>query len=425
MTIQSASLASPTTTDIAIIGAGFAGLILARALAGAGFSVTVIDRVDPARPAQKQGSADGVDESDGRVFALSCGSRRVLEQLDLWQPVAALAQSVTAINTRDHDAPGVVHFDQREMDVGPLGHIVLAGALRATLLAAVRDQAGVHFCAPASVTGIEQGKGRVHLNLDSGQRVEARLLVGADGRHSIVRQAAQINVTEWSYDQAAIVTTIIHTRPHGGVAEERFLAGGPFAILPMMDDEMGRHRSSIVWTEPASRAADLMTLGEEDFNGELLKRFGDGYGQANAIGPRWTYPLALCLAESYVAQRLALIGDAAHVLHPIAGQGLNLGIRDAAALSEVVVDARRLGLDFGMKTVLADYEYWRRFDNTCLAAMTDCLNRIFVGDNSFLHFMRGVGMSVLGQVPPVRKWFMAEAMGINGELPRLVRGEPL
>jgi 2-octaprenyl-6-methoxyphenol hydroxylase len=193
----------------------------------------------------------------------------------------------------------------------------------------------------------------------------------------------------------------------------------------MRDDERGRHRSSIVWTEPASRAADLMTLSEEDFNGELLKRLGVDYGTANVTGARWTYPLVLSLAESYIAQRLALIGDAAHVLHPIAGQGLNLGIRDVAALSEVVVDAHRLGLDFGMKTVLADYQYWRRFDNTCLAAMTDCLNRIFAMDNGVLRVMRGMGMSLLVQAPLLRKWFMAEAMGLNGDLPRLVRGEPL
>jgi 2-octaprenyl-6-methoxyphenol hydroxylase len=424
MTLRPTPSALPITTDIAIIGAGFAGLILARALAGAGFGVTVIDHADPDRPPhQQQGIAD--DGADGRVFALSCGSRRVLEQLDLWSPMAALAQPVSAINTRDHDAPGIVHFDQREMDEGPLGHIVPAEVLHTTLLAAARDQLGVRFFAPASVTDIEQGMGWAHLNLDNGQCIEARLVVGADGRHSIARHGARINITEWTYDQAAIVTTVTHAAPHGGVAEERFLAGGPFAILPMMDDEMGRHRSSIVWTEPTSRAADLMTLGEDDFNAELLKRFGDGYGQAKVMGPRWTYPLILCLAESYIAQRLALIGDAAHVLHPIAGQGLNLGIRDAAALSEVVVDAHRLGLDYGMKTVLTDYEHWRRFDNTCLAAMTDCLNRVFAVDNSFLRFMRGVGMSVLGRVPPVRKWFMAEAMGINGELPRLVRGEPL
>jgi 2-octaprenyl-6-methoxyphenol hydroxylase len=422
MTIQPPSSIPTTVTDVAILGAGYAGLILARALAGAGLAVTVIDRTDPGALAPMPGLADG---PDGRVFALSCGSRRVLEQLDLWQPLAALAQPVTAINTRDHDAPGVVQFDHREMDVGPLGHIVPAAALHTTLLAAVRDQAGVCFSAPASVTSIEQGSGKTRLHLDNGQHIDANLIVGADGRHSMVRRTAKINVTEWTYDQAAIVSTIVHAIPHGGVAEERFLAGGPLAILPMRDDERGRHRSSIVWTEPASRAADLMTLSEEDFNGELLKRLGVDYGTANVTGARWTYPLVLSLAESYIAQRLALIGDAAHVLHPIAGQGLNLGIRDVAALSEVVVDAHRLGLDFGMKTVLADYQYWRRFDNTCLAAMTDCLNRIFAMDNGVLRVMRGMGMSLLVQAPLLRKWFMAEAMGLNGDLPRLVRGEPL
>ena len=253
----------------------------------------------------------------------------------------------------------------------------------------------------------------------------ARLLVGADGRNSRVRRAAGINVTEWRYDQAAIVTTVTHARPHHGVAEEHFTSAGPFAILPLTDDAEGRHRSSVVWADRAARVADFLSLTETDFNGELARRFGDHLGAVRAVGPRWSYPLALTLAEGYVGQRVALVGDAAHAIHPIAGQGLNLGVRDAAALAEVVVDAARLGLDIGMKTQLLDYERWRRFDNTCLAAMTDVLNRLFSQRFAPLAWARAAGLAAMNRIAPARHLMMREAMGISGELPRLVRGERL
>jgi 2-octaprenyl-6-methoxyphenol hydroxylase len=449
--------------DAAIIGAGAAGLILAVALAQSGIAVAVIDRRDPMP--RENGAADE-GPSDGRVFALSAGSRRVLEGLGLWPELAEGAAAVTDILVSDRAGPPLVRFDHAEMEAGPLGHVVAADALQRVLVAAAGRQPGLRLLAPVQLKhvsrrleefmassspglsgrsmdapdkpghdvlalgqraseGIVVGADNVRVNFADGGTLDARLVVGADGRQSLVRDAARINVTEWTYDQAAIVTTIHHARPHDGAAEERFLAGGPFAVLPLPDGADGTHRSSIVWTEPLGRVADLMALGADDFDAELARRLGSRLGAAQAIGARWTYPLALSLAESYVGNRVALIGDAAHAIHPIAGQGLNLGIRDAAALAEVIVDAHRLGLDIGMKTTLLDYERWRRFDNTCLAAATDLLNRLFGIGNAPFGALRRAGMRVLDRIGPARRLFMLEAMGLNGNLPRLVRGEPL
>ncbi len=405
------------TADVAVVGAGFVGLVLARALASAGLAVVVIDREDPARVTDAG--------FDGRVSAISAGSRRVLEALGLWGGLAAGAQAITDIRVTDGASPAFVHFDHHEIGDGPLGHIVENRLIRAALLTAARGDEGIALIAPAAVAGIALDGPVARVTLGDGRAIAARLLVGADGRNSRVRRAAGINVTEWRYDQAAIVTTVTHARPHQGVAEEHFMPAGPFAILPLTDDDEGRHRSSVVWAERAARVADFLALSETDFNAELARRFGDHLGAVSAVGPRWSYPLALTLAERYVGQRVALVGDAAHAIHPIAGQGLNLGIRDAAALAEVVVDAGRLGLDIGMKTQLLDYERWRRFDNTCLAAMTDVLNRLFSRRFAPLVWARAAGLAAINRIAPARRLMMREAMGVAGELPRLVRGEKL
>ncbi len=402
--------------DVAIIGAGSAGLILALALARTGIGVSVLDR----RAAVPAGA-----DADRRVFALSAGSCRVLEGLGLWPDLAPAAQPITDIIVSDRAGPPLVHFDHAEMEVGALAHIVAADALQRALLAAAKAEPLIRFVAPVKVARLDIASDRANIMLGDGGCVAARLVVGADGRNSLVRRAARINVTEWTYDQSAIVAEISHACPHHGRAEEKFLSGGPFAVLPLRDAPDGSPRSFIVWTEPSARISDLMKLSDADLEEELNRRIGDRLGRARIIGPRQSFPLALTLAENYVAHRLALIGDAAHAIHPIAGQGLNLGIRDAAALAEVIVDARRLGLDFGMKTALLDYERWRRFDNTCLAAATDLLNRVFAIDNPVLNVAREAGMALLDRVGPARRLFMSEAMGLHGDLPRLVRGEPL
>lgn len=403
--------------DATVVGGGMAGLTLALALASAGLSVALVERDDP------QAWSDAA--FDGRVSAIAAGSRRVFETLGVWEAMAGNAAPILDIRITDGDRPAVLHFDHQEMSEGPLGHIVENRVIRSALVGAVEAAGSITLLAPCAVAAIERGPVAAVVRLADGAQVTAPLVVGADGRGSPVREGAGINQTHWRYDQGAIVTTVVHERPHEGTAEERFLAPGPFAILPMCDDDAGRHRSSIVWTERADLVAAYLDLGTADFDAELGRRFGDHLGAVAATGPRWSYPLGLSLAESYIADRLALIGDAAHGIHPIAGQGLNLGIRDAAALAEVVVDGRRLGLDFGMRTVLEDYQRWRRFDNVALAAATDLLNRLFSNDAGPLALLRGAGLAAVNRIGPARRWFMGEAMGLAGELPRLVRGEAL
>jgi 2-octaprenyl-6-methoxyphenol hydroxylase len=307
----------------------------------------------------------------------------------------------------------------------PLGQIVASTDLTAALGKVISAHPGITLLGGAEMRDIDFGPTRARVHLADGTAIDAMLVIGADGRRSAVRRAARINVTEWSYGQAAIVTRIAHELPHHDRAAERFLAGGAFAVLPLPDGPGGEHYSSVVWTETAELVGDLMQLGKDDFNAELNARLGPRLGAARAVGRRWTYPLALTLAENYIGHRLALIGDAAHAIHPIAGQGLNLGIRDVAALAEVIVDAYRLGLDFGMKTALVDYQRWRRFDNTMLAAATDLLDRLFRSRLAPLRVARQIGMALFARSAPARRAFLGETMGLAGDLPRLSRGERL
>ena len=256
--------------------------------------------------------------------------------------------------------------------------------------------------------------------LSDGRRLSARLVAAADGAASPLRQAAGIRTIEWRYPQTAIVTTVRHQRPHAGIAVEHFLPAGPFAILPMTGN-----RSSIVWTEREEFVPRLMALSDREFAVELAARFGDFLGAIEPIGPRWSYPVGLMLAERYVDRRLALIGEAAHVIHPIAGQGLNLGIRDVAALAEIVIDARRLGLDIGDDALLQRYQQWRRLDAMLLAAVTDGLNRLFSNQIGPLRLIRDLGLAAVNRLPPLKRFLMRDAMGITGDLPRLMRGEKL
>jgi len=255
--------------------------------------------------------------------------------------------------------------------------------------------------------------------------LRAHLVVAAEGRGSPLRAAAGIPVTAWDYPQSGIVCTVAHTEPHGGVAHEHFLPAGPFALLPMTDAADGSPRSSLVWTERRRLVPAMLALDDEAFGAELQRRFGPSLGTLRPAGRRWSYPLSLMHAERYIAHRLALVGDAAHVIHPIAGQGLNLGLRDVAALAETVVEARRLGLDLGDATVLARYQQWRRFDNTVLMIATDGLNRLFSNDLAPLRLARDVGLAAVNRLPPLKRLFMRHAMGLVGDLPRLIRGEAL
>jgi 2-octaprenyl-6-methoxyphenol hydroxylase len=286
-----------------------------------------------------------------------------------------------------------------------------------------------HLLAPMAVASLERGKpgsGKpAMLTLSDGRVLRADLVVAADGRQSEQRKLAGIRTQDWSYRQTGIVCTVAHELPHEGVAQERFLPAGPFAILPMTDDAEGRHRSSLVWTEPPERAAVLLKLGPAEFNAEIAQRFGDHFGRLEAIGPRWSYPLNFLLAERYIDHRLALVGDAAHGIHPIAGQGLNLGLRDIAALIEIVVEAKRLGLDPGAADRLEEYARWRRTDTMVLAAVTDGLTRLFSNDIPAVQLARDLGLGAVQKIPPLKKLFMQHAMGELGRLPKLLQGQSL
>ncbi|MFQ5776049.1 MAG: UbiH/UbiF/VisC/COQ6 family ubiquinone biosynthesis hydroxylase [Kiloniellaceae bacterium] len=412
--------------EVLVVGGGMVGLTLAVALAGAGLRVVLVERADPARLTDAA--------HDGRASAIAHGSQQVLAALGVWDAMAAEAQPILDIRVSDGRvgrgaAPLFLHYSHRDLgETGPpLGHIVENRVIRAALHARAAALPRLDLRAPARLVEFERGAGGrpVEARLDDGTRLRARLAVAADGRDSPLRRAAGIPVATWDYPQCGIVCTVAHEAPHHGVAHEQFLPSGPFAMLPMTGGPDGGHRSSLVWTERRALVPLMMRLGAADFGRELERRFGDSLGSLREIGGRWTYPLGLMHAARYVDRRLALIGDAAHVIHPIAGQGLNLGLRDVAALAETLVDARRLGLDVGDGAVLARYQRWRRFDNTVLMVATDGLNRLFSNDVAPLRLARDLGLAAVNQAPPLKRVFMRHAMGLLGDLPRLVKGEAL
>ena len=407
---------SPIDADIAttgvIVGGGMVGSLLAVALGAAGVSVAVIDR--------ETASAMTDSAFDGRASAIAAGSQRVLATLGVWDRMAHAAEPILEIRVSDGSSPLFLHYDHEDIGDGPLGYIVENQAIRAALAEAVTDLEAVRVLDGRTVEKLERTASSALALLDDGTRVQGRVAFAADGRRSPTRQAAGIGTAEWRYAQIGIVCTVAHDRPHRGVAQEHFLASGPFAILPLTGN-----RSSIVWTERADLAPTLLALDDAGFAHELGLRFGDYLGALEVVGPRFSYPLALSHAHDYVAPRLALVGDAAHAIHPIAGQGLNLGIRDVAALAEVVVDTVRLGLDPGASTALDRYQRWRRFDNLVMLAVTDGLNRLFSNDIGPVKLARDAGLAVVDRLPPIKRLFMSHAMGLVGDLPRLVRGVPL
>jgi 2-octaprenyl-6-methoxyphenol hydroxylase len=399
--------------ELLVVGGGLNGLLLAVACAGAGLATALVDRDDPAA------MQDAL--FDGRCSALAYGSQQVFAALGLWQAIAAEAQPILEIRVADDDSPLFLHYDHRELQpANPLGWIVENQVLRRALFARATALSALLLRAPATVVAVARSPEGAVATLAQSGRIGARLVAAADGKPSPLRNAAGIGVVEWRYPQTGIVATVAHERPHRGVAVEHFLPAGPFAILPLTGN-----RSSIVWTERAELAPRLLALPEAAFADELRARFGDFLGAVAPVGPRWSYPLSLLQAERYVAPRLALVGEAAHVIHPIAGQGLNIGIRDVAALAELVIDHRRLGLDIGDQTVLVEYERWRRFDATALAGVTDGLNRLFSNAVAPVRLVRDLGLAAVHRLPPLKRLLMRDAMGVTGDLPRLVRGESL
>ena len=403
--------------DVLIAGAGFAGLALAIALRqglGDSFSVAV---ADPALG--RAGRAD-----DLRASAIAAAARRLFETIGVWQAVEDKAQpildmAVTDSRLSDCMRPTFLTF-VGEVEAGePFAHMVENASLQQALIEKAKQE-GVELLA-AAVSDFEISGERIVVRLEGNDAaISARLLVAADGAHSSIREQAGIATHGWDYQQAGIVTTVEHERDHNGRAEEHFLPAGPFAILPLK----GR-RSSIVWTEEAKEAARIVALSDEEFHAELEKRFGLHLGEINAVGGRRAYPLGLYVARAFIAERIALIGDAAHVIHPIAGQGLNLGLRDVAALAEAIADAARLGLDVGGAQVLDRYQQWRRFDTMAMGLATDGLNRLFSNRSDVLRVVRDVGLGLVERAPALKTLFIREAAGLTGEVPKLLRGEAL
>lgn len=413
---RASALHAPTVGDdveLLIAGGGLTGLLLGVACASAGLAVTI---ADPQKPTTL------LDEKfDGRTSAIAYGSRNVLDAIGVWPKIAAETEPILEIRVADGNSPLYLHYDHRLLETGtPLGYIVENRVLRGALIESATSIPNLSFLAPLAVEQVWSSPFAATALLSNGQSIAARLVAAAEGQKSPLRGAAGIRTIEARYRQTSIVTTVRHERPHHGIAVEHFLPAGPFAILPMTGN-----RSSIVWTERSELVPRLIALPEAAFAAELAARFGDFLGAVEPIGPRWSYPLALLLAERYIAPRLALVGEAAHTIHPIAGQGLNLAIRDVAVLAELAVDARRLGLDIGDASVLHRYQQWRRFDVLALTALTDSLNRLFSNSIAPLRLARDIGLAVVNQIPPLKRLLMRDAMGITGDLPRLVRGEPL
>jgi 2-octaprenyl-6-methoxyphenol hydroxylase len=402
------------TTDILIAGGGMAGLCLALALGQGGLTVTLVEPM----------SAEALTDTrfDGRVSALAFAGVRMLGVLGVWPHVEKAAQPINEILVSDGKLGGTtsplsLHFDHQEIGE-PLGHILENRDIRLGLLSCVNAEPKIRFLPGTAAAGLEIADGQALIDLSSGEKIAAKLCVAADGRDSPLRESQGIRTVAWEYPQTGIVVTVRHEKPHEGVAYEHFLSAGPFAILPITGN-----RSSLVWTERREDAARIMRLDDTDFAGELAARFGDHLGTVAPEGPRWAYPLRLELTREYVLPRFALIGDAAHTIHPIAGQGFNLGLKDVAALAESLLDAARLGLDIGAIDVLRRYERWRRFDSFVMAAATDGVNRLFSNDLSPLRFARDMGLGIVDQIGPLRRFFMRHAGGDIGRLPRLLKGE--
>lgn len=424
-------------TDVLIVGGGLVGMAMAAALGGAGLKTMLVE-------AEKLPDMTS-NLFDGRSSAIAYGSQQVLHGIGAWDYLAGQAEPIRDIRVSDGGwqyegaSPFFVHYHFADLPLEsipgekngqpPFGWIIENRAVRQGLIRRLQELPSVSHLAPMTVTGIDFAGKSSLATLSDGRHVASRLVIGADGRHSAVRRMAGIGVRELGYKHDAIVCTVAHELPHDGVAHEHFLPIGPFAMLPMKDDvdDAGnaRHRSSIVWTEDQRIIPMLLALSDADLGREIERRFGPTLGRILPIGPRFNYPLKMVLADTYIKEGLALTGDAAHGMHPIAGQGFNMGVRDVAALAEVLVDAHRLGLDIGSLAVLEGYARWRRFDNLMMVAVTDGLTRLFSNDFPPVRLLRDIGFFLFNKARPLKRVAMRHAMGVVGNLPRLVRGQKL
>ncbi|WP_342588800.1 FAD-dependent monooxygenase [Roseovarius aestuariivivens] len=400
-------------SEILIVGGGLTGPALALALAQAGRDVTILDTL----PHEMRETPD----FNGKAYALALASVRLLSAIGLWDRVRENAQPMLEIKVSDGragegPAPFFLHFDHAEIEEGPMGHMCEDRFLRKALLDAMAEEPRITQVTDTVIAQEADTRG-ITVTLASGRTLTGRLLVGSDGRASGTAARAGIKRTGWDYGQTALVAAIAHEQPHHGIAHQFFMPPGPLAILPLPGNV-----SSIVWSETETTARRFAALSDAAFMEVLRPRFGDFLGEISLRGQRYTYPLGLSLANSFIAPRVALVGDAAHGLHPIAGQGFNAGLRDVGALAQVIDEAARRGEDYAAPDVLARYQQWRRFDTATLALTTDLTNRLFSNDNPLLRGLRDLGMGALSAMPRLRRGFIREAAGLTGELPDLMKG---
>jgi 2-octaprenyl-6-methoxyphenol hydroxylase len=400
--------------DVIIFGGGLVGLALASALDSCGLSAIV---VDPADPGERKGAA-----FDGRTSAVSSSSMRMLETIGVAAQLPAAGCAIRKIQVADGLQPGGLAFEPDDDE--PLGVMHENRHLRAALLARAEAGKNLWLLWRSVAESVERAPHGVVVSLKDGRKIGAPLLAAVDGRNSPTREAAGIPIARWKYDHMAIVSTLRHERPHDNIAYEIFFPTGPFALLPMTDDEKG-HRSAIVWSVPKDDAAGWLSLTDEQFAGEAQAAMGGFLGNIAMAAARSSYPLGFHHAAQITGERLALVGDAAHAIHPIAGQGLNLGFRDVAALAQVLVEGARLGLDLGDKQLLDRYQRWRAIDALSVAFATDSLTRIYGIPGKTASAVRRFGMGLIGRISPVRNRLMSEARGTSGELPLLLRGLPI
>ena len=399
--------------DVIILGGGLVGSALAVALDAHGLTAIVIDIADP-----EVILAAGFD---GRASAIASAPYRMLEAIGVVDRLAGLGCPIQGIRVSDGLEPGALDFEP-DADSGALGHMFENRQLRRALMEAAEAAPGVDVRMKTRAVSVERGEHGVIATLDSGAMVRAPLLIAAEGRNSPTRDAAGLKVARWTYDHAALVTSLVHEHSHQNIAYEIFYPKGPFAILPLNDDAGGLHRSAIVWSVRRDEAPGMLKLSDRGFLAEAEKRMGGFLGRLGPLGGRSSYPLGFHHAATITSNRLALVGDAAHGIHPIAGQGVNVGFRDVATLVEVLVDGKRLGLDLGDPQLLARYERWRSLDTFMVAAATDGLTRLFGIPGRTASAVRRFGLSAVQKLPPLKDRFMAEARGESGEVPKLLQG---
>ena len=402
--------------DVIIAGGGLAGITLALALDRAEIRTAIIDKNIPLVAPNSI--------FDGRSYAIAAATQKMLNVLGLWEGLAKNAQPMLEIKVSDGYAgevpsPFVMQFNRQDFTEGPMGYMVEDRHLRQVLLSALK-YSNVIFQSNTQVLTQTIQATQVEAKLNSGDKITAAVLVGADGRTSNTAKAAGLTRTGWDYGQSSLVCAIAHEKPHNGIAHQYFMPSGPLAILPLTGN-----RSGIVWTEKTETADQIHALDNTDYLDILRPRFGTFVGNISLAGERYIYPLSLSTTHRMISKRVALVGDAAHAVHPIAGQGLNSGFKDVAALAQVLCDAKRRGQDLGIHTTLEEYQRWRGFDNAMLCTATNGFNQLFSNDSSLARFLRNLGLGLVGSIPALRSAFVANAAGIIGDVPRLLQGEPL